>query len=63
MVITEITTPRGALVRIHDPLEKGTPEWHARQKRWEKAVQEFARKEMFKDVRSVSHDAVPGGMS
>lgn len=58
MIITEITTPNGALVRIHDPLEKGTPEWHARQKRWEKAVQDFARKGMFNDVRNMPQDAV-----
>lgn len=44
MRVTEIVTPKGHIVRIHDPLEPGTPEWDARQKRWEQAFAEFAKK-------------------
>lgn len=44
MNTTTITTKGGHIVRIHDPLTPNTPEWEARQKRWEKAAAEFARK-------------------
>lgn len=46
MNTTTIITKSGHIVRIHDPLTRGTPEWDARQKRWEKATAEFAKKAM-----------------
>lgn len=44
MNTTTIITKSGHVVRIHDPLTPNTPEWEARQKRWEKATAEFMRK-------------------
>lgn len=51
MRITELTTAKGNIVRIHDPLTPNTPEWEARQKRWEKATADFARKAL-KDIKA-----------
>ena len=46
MNTTTIITDKGHIIHIHDPLTRGTPEWEKRQKRWEKAFAEFARKTM-----------------
>ncbi len=43
MYITEIKTSKGNIVRIRDPLKRGTPEWDARQEKWEKATADFVR--------------------
>ena len=51
MRTTEFISPRGNILVIHDPLEPGTPEWDARQKRWERAVAEFGRKELQRRAR------------
>lgn len=51
MNITTIVTEKGHIVRIHDPLTRGTPEWEARQKRWEKAAIRFAEKAMMEDKK------------
>lgn len=43
MRTADYITPAGHHVRIHDPLEPGTPEWEARQLRWKKALADFAK--------------------
>ncbi|MBR2895201.1 MAG: hypothetical protein IKC03_06035 [Oscillospiraceae bacterium] len=43
MRTAEYIMPKGHIVRVHDHLDPGTPEYAARQKRWEKAVAEFAK--------------------
>ena len=46
MNTTTIITKSGHIVRIHDPLTRGTPEWDARQQRWGRATAEFVKKAM-----------------
>lgn len=41
MGITVLTTDRGHTVRIHDPIKPNSPEWEARQKRWELSCVRF----------------------